>query len=446
MISREHSLFLFWSGLIVWLCAILYTLIIPSQSDFQLLAIGFTLALVTYLFFIWSKPIGKKLQWLIIVGIIARVASIFFFPQLSDDIYRFIWDGRLAHNGMQPYAYLPIDIVKQIPSLADGDILSKMNSPEYYTVYPPVSQFVFYLSSWIGLSVEISSILMKSIFLISELATLFFSLKILRWLKLSPSNILIYWLNPLILIEGIGNLHFEIIMIGFLSVSIYYWLIARHYRAIVFLALSVGSKLLSLLILPYLLWQIRWKHGIKVLGLFIAVSLLIFSPLLIGLNYNEFLSSIDLYFRKFEFNAGLYYVLRWLGFQVTGYNLIAYIGPILGLSFIIITLWITIQEKVKTPITFLYLVMLIYLLLATTIHPWYLSIPLFCSIFIRSRVAVIWSCFIWLTYINYNGDIYRENLWIVGIEYVLLLVYIFYEKKRTLAVLDGERFETRPKE
>ena len=138
MIPREHT-GLFWSGLIVWLCAMLYMLIIPSQSDFLLLTIGFPLAIVTYILFICSKPIGKKLQWLIIVGILVRLVSIFFFPQLSDDIYRFIWDGRLAQNGMQPYAYLPIDIVEQIPSLADGDILSKMNSPDYYTVYPPVS-------------------------------------------------------------------------------------------------------------------------------------------------------------------------------------------------------------------------------------------------------------------------------------------------------------------
>ena len=102
-------------------------------------------------------------------------------------------------------------------------------------------------------------------------------------------------------------------------------------------------------------------------------------------------------------------------------------------------------EKVKNPIAFLYLVMLIYLLLSTTIHPWYLSIPLFCSIFIRSRVAVIWSCLIWLTYINYNGDVYFENLWIVGLEYIFLIVFIFYEMKRTLALLVGEIFEPRPK-
>ncbi len=425
---KEHN-GIYVTSLLIWLCAILFLQIFPGQDDFQLLAIGFPFAFITYLFFVWSSVIGKKLQWLIVAGIVVRLGSIIFFPQLSDDIFRFIWDGRLSHNGLQPYAYLPVDIVNQLPALADGDILNKMNSPEYFTVYPPVSQFVFYLSSWIGLSIELSSVLMKSIFFMAELITLFFSLKILKLLKKSPSLILIYWLNPLIIIEGIGNLHFEIIMISFLAAALYFWLSNKFYTAIVFLALSVGSKLLSLLVLPYLLWQIRWRFGFRVLAVFVGVSLVIFSPLLIGLNYSEFLSSIDLYFRKFEFNAGLYYVLRWLGFQVSGYNLIAYIGPLLGLLFIVITGWITIKDKVKGPFQYLYVIMLIYLLLATTVHPWYLSIPLFCSMFIRSRVAVVWSCLIWLTYINYSNPVYSENLYIVGLEYILLVSYIIYENK-----------------
>ncbi len=428
MILKEHT-GAFASVLLIWFVAILFLQTVPAQADFHLLTIGFPLAFATYLLIIRTKPEGKKLHLLIFVGIGVRVASVFWFPQLSDDIYRFIWDGRITHHGMQPYAYLPIDIVNQLPSLAEGDILSKMNSPEYYTVYPPVSQMVFYLSSWLGLNLGVSSILMKIIFLIAELTTLSFSLKILSKQKQSPTLILIYWLNPLIIIEGIGNLHFEIVMIAFLAAAIYYWTIERHYRAMILLALSVGSKLLSLLILPYLLWQIRWRKGIKVLAFFVLMSLLVFSPLLLGLNYTEFLSSIDLYFRKFEFNAGPYYVLRWLGFKASGFNLIAYIGPLLGISFIIISMWIAIKEKCKDPITYLYVIMIIYLLLATTVHPWYLSIPLFCSVFIRSRVAVVWSCLIWLTYINYSYVEYYENLYIVALEYISLGVFIVYEKK-----------------
>lgn len=428
MISNANNIG-FATGLVFWLCAMLYLLIVPSQSDFLLLAIGFPIAFLSYFYLLRYKPKVKKLTWLIIIGCIARVVSIFFFPELSDDIYRFVWDGRIAHNGMQPYAYLPIEIVKQIPSLADGDILSKMNSPEYYTVYPPVSQVIFYLGSWLGISMGTSSILMKIIFCLAESITLLYALKILSFLKKAPSNILIYWLNPLIIIEGVGNLHFEIIMIAFLTIAIYKWLLEQRNWAMIFLALSVGSKLLSLLVLPYLLWQIRWKKGLEVLGVFIIALLVIFSPLLLGLNYGEFLSSIDLYFRKFEFNAGIYYLLRWMGFKISGYNLIAYIGPILGLTFMCTAFYLTIKEKMKNLFAYLFLIMLLYLLLATTLHPWYLSIPIFCSIFIRSRAAIVWSSLIWLTYINYSFIEYHENLLVVAIEYILLFGYMLYEWK-----------------
>ncbi len=428
MIIRDSNIS-YGVGIVLWLCSIIYILVFPSQSDFEMLALGFPLAFLTYFFFIWSNPAGKKISYLILAGLLARIVAIFFFPELSDDIYRFVWDGRITHNGMQPYAYLPIDIVQQVPSLAEGNILAKMNSPEYFTVYPPVSQFIFYLSSWIGLSVEFSSVLMKIFFFLAECLTLFFAVKILRHLKIVMSSILIYWLNPLIIIEGIGNLHFEIIMIAFLSASIYYWTIGKKYWAMIFLALSVGSKLLSLLILPYLLWQIRWKQGIKVLAVFMLALLVVFLPLILGLNYGEFLSSIDLYFRKFEFNAGIYYLLRWIGFQLSGYNLITYIGPILGMLFICLTLYLTIKEKTKSLFAYLFVIILLYLLFATTVHPWYLSIPIFCSVFIRSRMAILWSSLIWLTYINYSYEVYNENLAVVATEYFLLLLYLVYEWK-----------------
>lgn len=427
--STKDNNVAFVAGLLIWFCAIAFILIIPSQSDFNLLAIGFPLAFCTYFFFIWSKPNHEKIKWCIIAGVAVRIVSIFFFPKLSDDIFRFIWDGRIIHNGLQPYAYLPIDIVKQIPSLANGDILTKMNSPEYYTVYPPVGQLVFWLSSWLGLSVEHSSFIMKLIFFLTEIVTLLFSLKILKHLNINSSAILIYWLNPLIIVEGLGNLHLEIVMISFLAVALYYWLLEKHYPSIILLALSVGAKLLSLLILPYLLWKVRWKKSFALLGVFIFAMLIVFSPLLLGLNYTEFLSSIDLYFRKFEFNAGLYYLLRWIGFQISGYNLIAYIGPFLGLTFIISVFYFTTKEIAKSAFSYLFVILIVYLLLATTIHPWYLSIPLFCSIFVRSKIAIVWSALIWLTYSNYSFSEYQENLVVVTIEYAIVFGYILYEWK-----------------
>jgi hypothetical protein len=71
--------------------------------------------------------------------------------------------------------------------------------------------------------------------------------------------------------------------------------------------------------------------------------------------------------------------------------------------------------------------LLIYLLFTTTVHPWYLSTLLAVSVLSDYRFAVIWSYLIFLTYGGYTAEGFRENLWIVSVEYVLVLGYFAYE-------------------
>lgn len=366
-------------------------------------------------------------MWLIYIGALVRIIAVFCFPQLSDDIYRFVWDGRLIHEGINPYAHLPIDIVELHPDVDQGQILGRMNSPEYYTVYPPVSQFIFFLSTGFQMPIAVASIIMKSIFLLAELVTLLVGLKILRHFRKSPRLILIYWLSPLVILEGIGNLHFEVMMITFLSVAMWYWARDERYRAVAFLAVSVGVKLISLLLLPYWIWKAKETGRVKLILTFGVVSLLIFSPLIAGLNFTEFGSSIDLYFRKFEFNASVYYILREIGTLLSGYNLIAYIGPALGLLYILSYAKLLHKRITYSSAHHLYIALFLYLLLSTTVHPWYVCTLVFCSVFIQSRAAIVWSGLIVLSYINYSYADYYEPLWMVAVQYIVLITFIMYE-------------------
>lgn len=423
---------------LIWLVAVYALVSVPQQSDFDIICIAFLTSFISYFTLIsFEFPIvqpsrkkidmGSTLLWLIIIGLLARVGAIFHFPHLSDDIYRFIWDGRLIHDAYNPYAHLPSTIIDSLLWEDRHILLEKMNSPNYYTVYPPVSQLVFYLSSWSFLGIFGASIVMKTIFLVFEAVTLIFGLRILRLLSLSPSLILLYWLNPLIVVEGIGNLHFEIAMISMLVVSLYFFQTGKLYKALFFLALSVASKLLTLLALPYILWKFRHKNTLRLLIHFTICSLLVFSPLLLGLHQSEFMSSIDLYFRKFEFNASIYYLLRTIGHWISGYNLIQYLGPILASAFVFIFLYRLFKSKASNIYSHLYWALIIYFMLATTVHPWYLSVPILCSVFIKDRIAIVWSSVIWLSYINYSYDPYFENMYIVALEYVLVLSYIIYQ-------------------
>jgi hypothetical protein len=162
----------------------------------------------------------------------------------------------------------------------------------------------------------------------------------------------------------------------------------------------------------------------------VGFLIIIFLPMASGVEFVSFLSSVDLYFRKFEFNAGIYYILRWLGEQISGYNLIRYLGPLLGLITIGYNFYLATKNKVFDLKSFLNYGLLVwtgYLLLATTVHPWYVIPILFFGIFTSFRYTFIWSYLIFISYVNYSNSVYYENLWWIALEYFILLAYIFLE-------------------
>ena len=143
---------------------------------------------------------------------------------------------------------------------------------------------------------------------------------------------------------------------------------------------------------------------------------------------------MDLYFQKFEFNASIYYLLRELLFSITGYNQIFILGPALAL----ITVVLILRRVLKTlKADFLELVELClysfvaYLLLATTVHPWYLLVPIALCVFVRKWYVILWSLFIYLSYSTYNNHDFNQNLLLIGLEYGLVLVVWYLERKTT---------------
>ena len=156
--------------------------------------------------------------------------------------------------------------------------------------------------------------------------------------------------------------------------------------------------------------------------------MLLFAPLISPTFLENFGSSLDLYFQKFEFNASIYYCFRWVGQLISGYNLISFIGPILGLTTLALISFLAVRKKIVDVAGMLNLFILAftaYLFLGTTIHPWYLSIPILLSVFTSFRFPIIWSLLIMFTYLSYGNDPFYENLWIVALEYIFVfLIYV----------------------
>ncbi|MFT5385682.1 MAG: alpha-1,6-mannosyltransferase, partial [Saprospiraceae bacterium] len=219
-------------------------------------------------------------------------------------------------------------------------------------------------------------------------------------------------------------------MIFFLLLAIWLLVKKRNNLSAVVFALSVVSKLLPLMFLPFLIKRLGWKKSLQYFFILGLTLLVCFSPLLNQAFINNFASSLDLYFKKFEFNASFYYLFRWIGTQVRGYNMIQILGPILGLTVLATIIYRTYTEKkvsYKNIFSAFLFAICTYLFLATTVHPWYVAMPLVLCIFTRFRFPVIWSALIMLTYINYSYPEYFENLWVVGIEYLVVFGSLAFE-------------------
>ena len=261
-------------------------------------------------------------------------------------------------------------------------------------------------------------------------------------LAIPIKNIFWFFLNPFIIIELTGNLHFEGVMLFFLLWALY--LLLRHkwlLSAVVF-ALSISVKLLPLLFLPMFFHYFRktsrlgLKRLLKFYGITALVCLFSFLPFLTSGVMNNYLATTALWFQKFEFNASIYYLVRWLGFQVKGYNIIGTSGMVLGMVVVMAVLiiaWIiwkrekTAGAELKLQINGLLWGILIYYFLATTIHPWYLGLPLILCIFTRFRFPFVWVLAAYLSYSAYSVYPAEENLWLVALEYLLVFGFLAYE-------------------
>ena len=414
----------------VFFLSICFLAYVPAQNDFKQILPSYLIPFCVYLFFVFT-PFGKSNFKLgIALAIICRFVLIFSFPNLSDDIYRFIWDGNLIENGVNPFDLLPMEALNEGYQGIDKELFNELNSKEYFTVYPPVCQGIFGLSSLLSEGISLPAYFMKSLMFLFELGSIFFILQALELCKLPKSNVLIYALNPLIIIEVMGNIHFEGAMIFFLLLCFYLLLKDKLWLAGVSMALSICSKLLPLMFLPSLLNKLGFKKSVAFYLVSGLVIMLLFYPLISGMFFENFANSVDLYFRKFEFNASIYYLLRWLGELLVGYNLISMFGPMLGLlsffSILALAFLLGKSDLKAWPLVMLFSVS-VYLFLTTTVHPWYLSLPIVLCLFTRFRFPIIWSGLIMLTYANYAAAEYQENLLIVGIEYSIVFTFLIYE-------------------
>ncbi len=425
------------------LCAVFYWIFAYdlNRSDFlKFISLLGGLFLLSY----YLIRINANSFWLLAgMGVLFRLIFIAASPNLSQDFYRFLWDGRLVIQGINPYLITPEmylengqEIVPQARELYAG--MGALNG-SHYSNYPPVNQLFFAIGAlFASKSILGSAVVLRILIILADIGILYFGKKILEHLKLPVYHIFWFFLNPFIIIELTGNLHFESAMLLFVVWSLYLLFKGKWFWAAVLMGLSVSTKLIPLLLLPlFLQYFVKRTHIIKGLmrlaafyGVLLATVILTFVPFLSSEFVSNFSDTIALWFQNFEFNGSVYYIIRWIGYETIGWNIIADVGKVLPLVIVGILILLTFLRKNGQPkqlITALLFGICIYFLLSTTVHPWYVATPLVLCVFTRYRFALVWSFTVMLSYSAYGPEGFSENLWLVALEYVIVIAFFVWE-------------------
>ncbi len=406
-----------------------------ERTDFPKL-----LSLFAALFFLCYKIIQFE-KWnfklLFGIGILARLVFLFMEPNLSQDFYRFIWDGELVRNLINPYVEVPKNLISQPKLIIQNaqQLYEGMGSlsARHFSNYPPLNQFFFALATILGGKSVLGSIIaLRGIILLADIGIFYFGRKLLKRLNQSPHLIFWYFLNPLVIIELTGNLHFEGVMLFFFVWSLYLLSVNKWQWAAVVLACSISVKLVPLLFLPLFLKHFNFKRSILFYSIIGLTSLLLFAPFYTSDFIHNYSQTIGLWFSNFEFNAGFYNGVKQIAIQFDAkpWELIKTYGkitPILTVGIVLLFTFLRKNQDLGVLISSMLWVLTLYYFLSATVHPWYIIFLVTLSIFTTYRYAIVWSAAVVLSYFAYSQIDFREHLGLLTIEYCVVFGYLIYE-------------------
>ncbi len=390
-------------------------------------------------FFCWKLIQFEKwnYRFLLVTGILARLVFIALEPHLSQDFYRFIWDGELVSHFINPYLEIPNSLIEQKNLFIANaqELYQGMGglSARHYSSYPPLNQLFFALAALFGgKSIMGSIMVMRLTIILADLGIFYFGRKLLKNINRSPHLIFWYFLNPLVIAELTGNLHFEGVMLFFLVWSLYLLSQNKWQLAGIALGCSISVKLVPLLFLPLFLKYLGIKKSILFYGIAIITTLVLFIPFYSPEFISNYSQTVGLWFSNFEFNAGLYNIIKHIAiyFDEKPWEFIKSYGKITPYATILCALLFAFFRDNKNLLTLMGSMMwllTIYYMISTTVHPWYIITLVLLASFNSYKYPIIWSGVIVLSYFAYSQVNDKENLWLLALEYTIVLGILVYD-------------------
>jgi hypothetical protein len=337
---------------------------------------------------------------------------------LSSDLYRYIWDGRVQAAGINPYLYPPS--AQELAFLRDEQVFPFINRPHAPTIYPPGAQMLFaVIYTFLPDSVPG----MKVVMMLFDLATMLLILRLLKKAGINAERILVYAWSPLVIFELAGSGHAEAFMLPFVLLALLARMDGKPFLTGAALGIATLIKLY-----PAVLFPAFYKRRDRLFPLaFGATILLGYLPYLYGAGWRV-VGFLPDYLGPWEdFNVGLRDFLTSALVPFTGSpRLIA----MLLLTALLVAVAISLgrQGRREDLLWRGYLIVGAYfLLLPTSLHPWYLTwlLPFLCLY--PSWGWLYFSGAISLSYLKYVQDPQVLPLWIRLVEFFPLYLLLFVE-------------------
>lgn len=375
------------------------------------LAFFFALFLIYLLLLKWLldgsfESIPRLSMVFIGFAVVFRLTLFWSIPSLSEDFYRYIWDGRVQIAGINPYRYPPEG--QELSALRDVGY-ERINHKNVRTPYPPFAEVLFHVLAKISPGL----FTFKTGFLFFELLLIFMIYKLLLLENLPTSYLLIYAWHPLPIVEFAGSAHMDIVAISLFVTS--YWFVYRS-RGVAggaVLAAAIFTKYIPMVSIPWL-----WKKG----GWRLFLTMGIFSVILIARYYTPdlvVLKGIFAFYQKWWFNDSMFSILhKWMGGAEP--------ARIFGGAAVLCTTIFCYFKHFSLYRSFL----IIYgtvILFSPVVHPWYVCwmIPFF--VFHRNWAWLFFSGWIvWSYLIRYlfPDGVWGHVLWLKLLVYVPLFLLL----------------------
>ena len=367
---------------------------------------------------------AKGLLPVLLLLILVRLSFLGMRPVGSDDVYRYIWDGRVQSAGINPYRYAPDDTA--LTDLRTPELPTLVNHANLRTLYFPLSEWVFYLSNELS-GEHIWGIQMFIV--LAEVLTIIGLLKLMREFLWSPWRVLLYAANPLVILQFSLDAHVDVLGFPFLVFGIFLYLRKRLTASLLLIGLSLLIKPTALVLLPILFLDQRTTVArAKTLLIPVATMLIPFIPYAINVNPFDALTTFT---EHWYFNGALFSLL----FPVFPDNQTNRLWCFVILIVVLLLLYASRRPLIQK----LLLSMLLLLLCSPVAHLWYIGwlivlLPLapLASGIMLAATASLPS----ITFVTYQMlGIWKDYPLVLILEYLPVVALLYFDlRKKTESV------------